>query len=176
MQHASSRRSKQPRFLSRNPHYHSSSSRHQVTARAGFNFRPFLAGELTRAVTRRGALRWLLCETGHQRPLPSSPRQGSEERRERQCPRQGRARDGDYADPHTSESPRIMSRRRGRRARRPAPSRILQRRRHNQSQLRAFLACVRWTALLEDSRFANACASMKTQRPLPRLASGPRPG
>ena len=128
MQHASSRRSKQPRFLSRNPHYHSSSSRHQVTARAGFNFRPFLAGELTRAVTRRGALRWLLCETGHQRPLPSSPRQGSEERRERQCPRQGRARDGDYADPHTSEeSPRIMSRRRGRRARRPAPSRILQR-------------------------------------------------
>ena len=38
------------------------------------------------------------------------------------------ARDGDYADPHTSEeSPRVMSRRRGRRARRPAPSRILQR-------------------------------------------------
>ena len=33
-----------------------------------------------------------------------------------------RERDGDYADPHTSEeSPRIMTRRRGRRARRTAP-------------------------------------------------------
>ena len=32
-------------------------------------------------------------------------------------------REGDYADPHTSEeSPRIMARRRGRRARRPRPS------------------------------------------------------
>ena len=86
-------------------------------------------------------------------------------------------RDGDYADSHTSEeSPRIMARRRGRRARRSAPSRIFQRaappnrwiqRRAADATLRlpshSFVAGQR-NAAPEVNRNANLNASTRTQR------------
>ena len=94
-------------------------------------------------------------------------------------------REGDYADLHTSEeSPRIMARRRGRRARRSAPSRIFQRaappnqwiqRRAADATLRlpshSFVAGRR-NAAPEVNRNANTNASTRTLRHLSRLASG----
>ena len=94
-------------------------------------------------------------------------------------------REGDYADSHTSEeSPRIMARRRGRRARRSAPSRIFQRaappnrwiqRRAADATLRlpshSFVAGRR-NAAPEVNRNANTNASTRTLRHLSRLASG----